>query len=1035
MTVDFWPPAVWLLLGFVTAYVAAQWKSCKPLDSREPPIVTSRIPYLGHLLGMIIHGGRYVKSIGLRNRSTTIFTLVVPNSRIYIVTDPSLAAAVQRASKALSFTPIIPEVTERILGLDKATKEIAKRNLDPGPGEEKGFLAEIQEMTYSWLGPGDYLSNLILDAAQEMKHAIDHYRNLLELRPGPREPVNLLVWVQRLVTVSTANYLYGPKNPIALDSDLIQAFWDFDHGIGMLLVNMYPGITAPKAYRGREKLVAALAKYLEAGTYTTGSKIIQERIKIALRHGWTLQTAAREELSFLFAGIVNATTSTFWILLHIFADSNLRTRVRSEIEGSLSQYHKSGTTTLGINDLKNKCPWLVAVYRECLRLNSDNNSIRIVKEPTILADRYYLAKDSVVQIAGGVIHADQSIWGSNVDEFDPSRFLGRGTGTSKEKEKQFHPAAFRAFGGGKTLCPGRHFAMAEILSLVAMTALYFDMEAPDGGNIKCHPTASRHIEPSWSNTEWSSVVFPILPSSALDVVSHLPNALAIVHTPFTPRPTVFTPEYRHVGSGVSAEPARWRKSQPPQTCDATLKAPALARLNMCFWGLMSAATGMFELKFRGPVWGGKGKYMGHSTDSTDKMGAVDRLQQISSQVSGSKSAKERLLIKSPDDIVVTGCLRTAFTKGGKGGFKDTAAADLMAGALKGLIQRSKIDPALVEDVCVGEVLAPGGGATEMRAAALVAGFPESTAVRTLNRQCSSGLQACVDVANQIKTGMIEIGIGAGVESMSTQYGPAAVSEFSELLELHPESANCKVPMGVLSEQMAADRNIKRADQDAFAASSYQKAAKAQEAGLFDEEIHPLTVKYEDPKSGETKTITVAKDDGVRPGVTKESLGKMKGAFAQGGSIHAGNASQISDGAAAVLMMKRSTAEKLGQTILGKYVAASIVGVKPLLMGIGPWKAIPKVFEKAGITKDDVDIFEINEAFASQCLWCANELGLDYEKINPKGGAIAFGHPLGCTGARQVSTLLYELRRRGEKVGVTSMCIGTGMGMAAVWVAE
>ncbi|KAK7992096.1 Thiolase- N-terminal domain-containing protein [Apiospora saccharicola] len=417
------------------------------------------------------------------------------------------------------------------------------------------------------------------------------------------------------------------------------------------------------------------------------------------------------------------------------------------------------------------------------------------------------------------------------------------------------------------------------------------------------------------------------------------------------------------------------------------------------------------------------------------MGALDRLQQISGQIAGAKSAKERLLIKSADDIVVTACLRTAFTKGGKGGFKDTHASDLMAGALKGIIERSKIDPSLVEDVCVGEVLAPGGGATEMRAAALVAGFPETTAVRTLNRQCSSGLQACADVANQIRAGMIEVGIGAGVESMSLHYGPAAVSEFSELLESVPEAANCKVPMGVLSENMANDLKIARAEQDAFAASSYQKAEKAQKAGLFDEEIHPLTVKWEDPKTGETKTITVAKDDGVRPGTTAESLGKMKGAFAQGGSIHAGNASQISDGAAAVLMMKRSTAEKLGQTILGKYVAASIVGVKPLLMGLGPWRAIPKVFELTGISKDDVDIFEINEAFASQCVYCASQLGLPMEKINPKGGAIAFGHPLGCTGARQVSTLLYELRRRGEKVGVTSMCIGTGMGMAAVWVAE
>ena len=242
-------------------------------------------------------------------------------------------------------------------------------------------------------------------------------------------------------------------------------------------------------------------------------------------------------------------------------------------------------------------------------------------------------------------------------------------------------------------------------------------------------------------------------------------------------------------------------------------------------------------------------------------------------------------------------------------------------------------------------------------------------------------------------------------------------------------------MGVLSEQMAKDKGISRAVQDAFAASSYQKAIKAQEAGLFDEEIAPLKVSWENPKTGEVQQITVSKDDGVRPGITAESLAKIKPAFAKDGSIHAGNASQISDGAAAVLLMKRSTAERLGQTILGKYVAASVAGVAPLLMGIGPWAAIPKVFEKTGINKDDVDIFEINEAFASQCVWCANELGIEQKKINPKGGAIAFGHPLGCTGARQVSTLLYELRRTGQKVGVTSMCVGTGMGMAAVWVAE
>ena len=419
--------------------------------------------------------------------------------------------------------------------------------------------------------------------------------------------------------------------------------------------------------------------------------------------------------------------------------------------------------------------------------------------------------------------------------------------------------------------------------------------------------------------------------------------------------------------------------------------------------------------------------------------ANKRLAQVQSHLSSSEAdiprGRESLFSVSPSDVVVTCALRTPFTKGGKGGFKDTAASDLLAHTFKSLISRSQIDPALVEDIAVGSVLPPGGGATEFRAAALVAGFPDSTAVKSLNRQCSSGLQACVDIANAIRSGMIDIGVGSGVESMSQQYGPGAVTEFSELLESHPEAKNCKVPMGVLSEQMAKDRSISRQDQDAFAAKSYQKALRAQRAGNFVAEIAPMKTKFVDPKTDEEKEVTVDRDDGIRPGVTPESLAKVKPAFAKDGSIHGGNASQISDGAAAVLLMKRSTAKKLGQTIIGKFVVSSVVGVKPLLMGIGPWKAIPVALEKAGITKEEVDVYEINEAFASQCVWCIRELELPEEKVNPNGGAIAFGHPLGCTGARQISTLLNELGRRGKKIGVTSMCVGTGMGMAAVWVKE
>ncbi|RPA77821.1 thiolase [Ascobolus immersus RN42] len=418
------------------------------------------------------------------------------------------------------------------------------------------------------------------------------------------------------------------------------------------------------------------------------------------------------------------------------------------------------------------------------------------------------------------------------------------------------------------------------------------------------------------------------------------------------------------------------------------------------------------------------------------MSANARLNQIAGQVASSPdAARQQLLEKNPNDIVITAAFRTAHTKGGKGGFKDTSGAELLAGILKGLRERSNINPALVEDITVGNVLAPGGGATEFRAAALLAGFPVSTAVRATNRQCSSGLQAVIDIAHAIRAGQIEIGIGAGVESMSSQYGPGAVTEFSELLESHPEAANCKVPMGALSEKMAQDRNIARTKQDAFAAESYQKAEKSQAAGLFDAEIIPITTKVINPDTEEATTITVSKDDGIRKGMTAEALAKIRPAFHKQGSIHAGNASQISDGAAAVLLMTRAKAEALGQTIIGKYVSSAVVGVAPLLMGVGPWAAIPKLFEKTGITKDQVDVFEINEAFASQCVWCVEELGLDKKKVNPRGGAIAFGHPLGATGARQVATIMSEMKDEGWKVGVTSMCIGTGMGMAALWVRE
>ncbi|WVQ72274.1 hypothetical protein IAR50_001824 [Cryptococcus sp. DSM 104548] len=398
--------------------------------------------------------------------------------------------------------------------------------------------------------------------------------------------------------------------------------------------------------------------------------------------------------------------------------------------------------------------------------------------------------------------------------------------------------------------------------------------------------------------------------------------------------------------------------------------------------------------------------------------------------------RARLLIHSPDDVVIVAAVRTPITKAKKGGFKDCLPEDLLSAVFTEVLKRAKVDPAKIEDVVVGNVLPPGGGANVARMAQLHAGIPYTTPINTVNRQCSSGLTAVAQIANEIKAGEIDIGIGSGVEHMTAHYGAGVLPErISEDVLSNPQAADCLVPMGITSENVAKEYGISRDVQDTFAANSFGKAAAAQKAGKFKEEIVPVKVKWTDPKTEEEKEIIVDADDGIRAGVTKDSLAKLKPAFSKDGFTHAGNASQVSDGAAAVLLARRSVAQKLGLPILGKYVVSSVVGVPPKLMGIGPAFAIPKVLSKAGITKDDVDFFEINEAFASQAVMSIQHLHIPFDIVNPNGGAIAMGHPLGCTGARQIATALAEAKREKKKVFVTSMCIGSGMGMAAVFVNE
>jgi len=417
---------------------------------------------------------------------------------------------------------------------------------------------------------------------------------------------------------------------------------------------------------------------------------------------------------------------------------------------------------------------------------------------------------------------------------------------------------------------------------------------------------------------------------------------------------------------------------------------------------------------------------------------MERTAQIVAQLNTNQTAAAvtRLTTKSPNDVVIVAAVRTPITKAKKGAFKDTYVEDLLAAAIKGALDRApKLQPAQIGDVIVGSVLGLNSQrANECRIAGFLAGIPSSVPIHLINRQCSSGLQALAHVAANIAAGNYDVGMACGVESMSIS--PMRWDGgLNPRIFLNQQAKDCLLPMGITSENVASRYGVTRADQDHFSVASHQKAAAAIKAGKFKNEIIPVKTKVKDPKTGVEKEVIVDTDEGVRAETTFEGLSKLKPAFTKDGSTTAGNASQVSDGAAAVIAVRRSVAEKLGLPILGAFRGFSVVGVEPDVMGIGPAVAIPDLLKKTGLTPTDVDVYEVNEAFASQALYSLREAKVPMDRVNPNGGAIALGHPLGCTGARQVSTLLNELHRRKAKLGVISMCIGSGMGAAALISAE
>jgi len=386
------------------------------------------------------------------------------------------------------------------------------------------------------------------------------------------------------------------------------------------------------------------------------------------------------------------------------------------------------------------------------------------------------------------------------------------------------------------------------------------------------------------------------------------------------------------------------------------------------------------------------------------------------------------------DAYIVTSVRTPGCKKGKGAFKDTRPDELLSFILKAAVeQTNNLDAKDLDDVMVGCSFPEAEqGVNIGRIAAKLAGFPDEVSGATINRFCSSGLEAIAISAMRVMSGWADITIGGGVESMSTV--PMGGNIPSPHPELTKESSDLYMSMGLTAENVANRYNISREAQDEFAYGSQMKAAQAQKNKLFTEIIPTPATTFVQQENGTYKKETFLQDfdDGVRAETTQEGLGSLNPAFSLGGSVTAGNASQMTDGAAATVIVSQEKVNALGLAPIVKLKGYVVTGCRPDEMGVGPKYAIPKLLKTTGMDLKDIGLFELNEAFASQALYCANDLGIDLSKVNVNGGAIALGHPLGCTGAKLCATLLANMKRLGVRYGVESMCIGGGMGAAALF---
>ncbi|MFZ5663475.1 MAG: acetyl-CoA C-acyltransferase [Pseudomonadota bacterium] len=400
-------------------------------------------------------------------------------------------------------------------------------------------------------------------------------------------------------------------------------------------------------------------------------------------------------------------------------------------------------------------------------------------------------------------------------------------------------------------------------------------------------------------------------------------------------------------------------------------------------------------------------------------------------------------MKQIQDAYIVAATRTPVGKAPKGVFRNTRPDEMLAHVLKAVVaQAPGIDVNRIDDAIIGCAMPEAEqGMNVARIGLLLAGLPNTIAAQTINRFCSSGLQAVALAANEIRLGNAELMLAGGTESMSMVPMMGNKVALSPQVFARDENVAIAYGMGITAEKVAEEWKVSREDQDAFALASHQKALAAIAAGEFRDEITPYEVIARVPDiAGNTvrvKKTLVEIDEGPRADTSMEALAKLKPVFRNGqfgGSVTAGNSSQMSDGAAAVLLASESAVKQYGLTPLARFVSFSVAGVRPEVMGIGPIAAIPKALKQAGLAQDQLDWIELNEAFAAQALAVIRDCGLDPDKVNPLGGAIALGHPLGATGAIRTATIVHGLRRRQQKYGMVTMCIGTGMGAAGIFEA-